>query len=464
MSSLSLSCVWLASVAVIGGITSCFAWNHYVGVTLLFDLHQSANKCVHASRLSLLFSSAWIQCCDLEHRLKLLLTPRVSLVECNCFMLQRALDTVWFVSLGEHNNLLTQLALVTVWFVSLVERNCCMTRHPLDAVWFVSLVEYNNLWTCLVFVTVWFVSFAERNRLKRALNGNGPLDSLTVSFLNVGGLLKPGKWEAIQDFPSEFIALAETHATTQWQQTLAGLATHHTVTWGDPVIPPSHTGVALLTRHASAWSVRAVPVLAPEAAPHVRAGRLLVVEIFRGSANRNLLLYVLYGHAGARWVPKQMAQVSKLLRAVAADMAARGPLPCIVVGDLNAEVEECPALASLLQSRVWHNVADVFPDQPRQPTSFHGGVSTIDFILVNSPALPYVSSFAVVMGLSERGHRKLEVKLNFPLLPQHVHIPKGMGSHKFYDEPPRDTTLSWPGSVAVSLALDSDNIDLALAE
>eukprot|EP00971_Amphidinium_carterae_P122203 2419659-Amphidinium_carterae.1 len=75
----------------------------------------------------------------------------------------------------------------------------------------------------------------------------------------------------------------------------------------------------------------------------------------RGSGSDPSFIYVVYGFAGARWNRSLLTQFHSMLNGITEDLAARGQVAGMVIGDLNVEVDDSPLLRQVLQTSLWYD-------------------------------------------------------------------------------------------------------------
>ena len=141
------------------------------------------------------------------------------------------------------------------------------------------------------------------------------------------------------------------------------------------------------------------------------SGRLQAVILYLhdGSA---VVLYNIYGPAGARESATAKRTLKLLLQAVTDDAATRS-LPSILVGDFNAEVEENQYMQTLLQA-YWHDVAVVGSGETRN-TCNKGSGSRIDHIWCSQGCRPMMLHFDLhPTPFTRKGHCVLEVAMGIP--------------------------------------------------
>lgn len=145
-----------------------------------------------------------------------------------------------------------------------------------------------------------------------------------------------------------YLALSETHLTTNLMTLIHGGFPGYKAYWGAPV-EGKNGGVGFLVKSSAAWHT--TPVTWDKHSPcyiHHAAGRLHAVKVFTGDGSSHFLIYVLYGVSGARWNIEMKTETHRLIEDVCADIACKG-LPAIFGGDLNLQLNESPLLERLPQ-------------------------------------------------------------------------------------------------------------------
>ena len=134
--------------------------------------------------------------------------------------------------------------------------------------------------------------------------------------------------------------------------------------------------------------------------------RLQAVLVHRhdGSA---IIIYNMYGPAGARESASAKRYLRNMLQAISSDAAVRA-LPALLVGDFNSEIEATPFLQSMLVSQ-WHDLAHLRRGGLCD-TSHKGSGSRIAHIWCNTTCLPLIFHFDLQCNpFTDNGHDILEV-------------------------------------------------------
>ena len=271
----------------------------------------------------------------------------------------------------------------------------------------------------------------------RAMHGNG---ELSLFFNNVNGLQQPGKWGMIQNLEHDVKILVETHATTYTQTAFSQDAKGSVVLWGQPVSQRDRTGVMAIVKQSAAWAVQQLAPQSERLKRYAGQGRLMILQIFRQSGQRSMIVYVVHGHSGARWEPEKRKAVVDLLEAVLEDSVSRGDVATTLVGDMNVEPGDVPTVMDKYRRSGWHDTALWgAPGDPQRSTSTKGKGARIDWALVNATAATTMRSFGVVEGVQAAEHDRhmaLTLGMAMPVGSQTWSMPKKVGSQKICLKPP----------------------------
>ena len=211
--------------------------------------------------------------------------------------------------------------------------------------------------------------------------------ALRICYLNPDGIMRQTRGVALSALPADIIAISETHLTAEHHKLLGRNFYDFTTHWGAPAT--GKKGVGFLIRNNAVWA--ATPLKwGPNhpCARHYHAGRLHAISIHSGKGNREVLLYVIYGIAGARWNSQLRHQTHQVIESVLADAAARG-LPALMGGDLNLE-QHASDMLQRLPLNGWSSIANHF-NYEEQPTCYKGGQSHIDHVYANALATPLIA-------------------------------------------------------------------------
>ena len=107
-----------------------------------------------------------------------------------------------------------------------------------------------------------------------------------------------------------------------------------------------------------------------------------------------------------------------LLATICQELAEWPSVPCFLLGDLNAEPESAPSVASMVRSGAWHDlgrIASVWPGgSASQPTALGHGAkkdTRIAVALVNDAGLSITRGFSVGEAGVFDVHRPLHIQV-----------------------------------------------------
>lgn len=222
-----------------------------------------------------------------------------------------------------------------------------------------------------------------------------------------------GRWENILNRCEDITLLSETHCTDLHQKSFPLNAEDFSIIWGAPVRKGSRSGVAIIAKKSSVWAIQKVDMSNTVCFSHEKQGRLVVAQIFYGAGERSILIYTIYGHAGARWEQARRREAENMIQDIAQDIAARGSIPAIIAGDFNLQINDSPLMQKLLRSG---DYVDAHPwgsnAEQAKNTSHKNSGSRID--------LP-------------KDHSEVVVDISMPISSQCRYIPIQPNSH--YDAP-----------------------------
>ena len=174
---------------------------------------------------------------------------------------------------------------------------------------------------------------------------------LTLGYLNCSGLKTPGRLRQLIDSEVDVLCLTETHADSHLCRALEEGQDRRRVVCGAPVPRHDYAGVCVMARRECTWRLKQVPFAVGSAcAKYFNMGRLLLVEWWHGAGREMLHLYVIYGHANARWNDPLKSETHRILEAAHADMMSRGT-PAIIGGDFNLTVGDRFGVTAMGQAR-----------------------------------------------------------------------------------------------------------------
>ncbi|CAE7832135.1 unnamed protein product [Symbiodinium sp. CCMP2592] len=258
----------------------------------------------------------------------------------------------------------------------------------------------------------------------------------------------------------DVIAVSETHATDKSQKTLDA-GSDRNVFWGAPVDEKSRCGVSLLVRKSCAWDVRTLSFQGA-CDKYSKQGRLHANQLFRNDGKRSFLIYCLYGHAGARWEADKRVLLHEMLDSVFQDVAMRGGIPAIVVGDFNTEVTESAVLEQMVTCDWFDAVGWSTQDTASMKTSLKGGGSRIDLCFMNKESAGLCRSFETYGAPVKTDHRVISAQFDWPLAKQVRYMVKNVGVKCKYQDPPAAFVPDVVDSFDVRQALTRGDINKAL--
>ena len=287
----------------------------------------------------------------------------------------------------------------------------------------------------------WSITARIRNKLMHICNGNSPnqTDQIILSVANTNGLSTEGRWEQVLQRCEGVTIISETHCTDVVQKSLPFRAVDFQVIWGAPVRKGSRSGVALLIKRGCFWQAKAVPLHDSPCKKYYDEGRLVVGQVFYKGGTRSLLIYGLYGHAGARWDQPRKDLVEAMLTDIAQDIVSRGSTAAIIAGDFNVQVCESRLIKKNLHTTTWFDaVAFGTPTEQIKQTSHAKNGSRIDMLFANDIAARLLTSYKVVPGVLPKDHSEVLVTMTLPVGHQCKYVPHQPNEHFDipYDKPP----------------------------
>ena len=258
---------------------------------------------------------------------------------------------------------------------------------------------------------------------------------------NTNGLSAEGRWEQVLNRCESFTALIETHCTASMQASLPYVARDFHLHWGAPVRQGSRTGVAALVKQGSLWQTKTISLADTPLDKYYKNGRLLLVQIFYGCGARSMLIYIVYGPAGARWEQHKKDELEEMVSAITLDIAGRGSMPVCVVGDFNIQVSESKLLQTLLNTHQWFDAYQLgCPAEQAKHTLHKANGSRIDFVFTNSLAAGLVETYTVVPGVLPKDHSEVHVAFTLPRNAQFRYVVSQPNEHipVPYDNTPAD--------------------------
>ena len=124
----------------------------------------------------------------------------------------------------------------------------------------------------------------------------------SITFANVDGIRGSGRWAALQSLNSCMLNVSESHADSLLQASWGPSSNGWFHLWGAPSASHDQRGVSQHASCSAFWAARRV-LWTPADLCHrfYLDARLTASFIWIGDGRRALLVYCLYGPAGARW-------------------------------------------------------------------------------------------------------------------------------------------------------------------
>ena len=202
------------------------------------------------------------------------------------------------------------------------------------------------------------------------MNNKSSVAACTIKVANTNGLSAPGRWEQVLKRCTGITVLSETHCTAAMQKSLPFSAQDYRILWGSPVSKGSRSGVAFLIKSNQVWDARSIPFLHSPCQKYFEEGRLVACQIFFQKGERSVILYGLYGHAGARWDSDRKKLVEQMLHDVSQDMLMRGSVPVLIAGDYNVQIHESRVLQHYILNQHLFDSCD-WGSAPEQSKKHH---------------------------------------------------------------------------------------------
>ena len=250
-----------------------------------------------------------------------------------------------------------------------------------------------------------------------------PDHTISCGTLNVGGLQKPSKRMQIKDQSLDVFALCETHLQAHLEHSESNQFEDYHCFWSPSPSKRHFAGVALLIKRSSFWQINPLK-WSPEhpCFPFYQDNRLLAVQLWFGRGGTSMLAYVAYGPSGSRWEPTKKTYFHSMFAAIQQDRIERGPIPAILLGDLNIELSDSQKLRQSLQSRYWCDTRDHSSfDMQSQPTCHKGKTgSQIDHIFVSANLYNLAFNFQVSKLSEFKDHSLVTTQLKLPTSSQSI--------------------------------------------
>ena len=298
-------------------------------------------------------------------------------------------------------------------------------------------------------------------------SGDSDSTSKTCNILvaNTNGLSVEGRWEQILSRCTGITILSETHCTKAMQKSLPYTANDYKILWGAPVHKGSRSGVAFLFKRSKIWEARLIPFLHQPCQKYFEEGRLVVCQVFFKKGERSIIIYGLYGHAGARWEADRKKLLEDMLQDISHDVTMRGSVPVVIAGDYNVQIHESRLLEKYLQSQQYFDACQWgTPADKVKNTSHTKNGSRIDLLLANPLCARLILDYKIRPGVLPDDHSEVHVEFNLPISHQVRYVPVQPNLHSPvpYDslpkgyQPPQVNCVS-----AVQPFLRSNKIDEA---
>ena len=291
-------------------------------------------------------------------------------------------------------------------------------------------------------VKTWSICSRIRNKLMHILFGNSPEHSsknaINICVANTNGLSKEGRWEQILERCKDVTILSETHCTAVMQKALPYSAKDFHVFWGAPVNQGSRSGVAFLVRKGSFWNVRPISFDQSPCLKRYNDGRLHAVQVFYNKGERSIIIYGIYGVAGARWEQVRKDAAEAMYQDIAQDIISRGSIPACVAGDFNVQIQESRLLQKYINTGTWIDAANYgSTTEQAKLTSHKNNGSRIDMMFANPFAAELITNYRVKPGVLPQDHSEVHVQMSLPVGAQCRYIPCQPNNHNDvpYDNP-----------------------------
>ena len=289
---------------------------------------------------------------------------------------------------------------------------------------------------------LWCIAARVRNKLIHTINGNptkiSSKKTVNICVPNTNGLSKDGRWEQVLARCEDITVLTETHCTSMMQKSLPFSAEDFDVLWGAPVSKGSRSGVAFLVRKGSFWNIRPVTFVNSPCQKHYDEGRLRAVQIFFQKGERSIIIYGVYGLAGARWEQVRKDAAEAMYQDIAQDIISRGSIPACVAGDFNVQIQESCLLQKYINTGTWIDAVNHGSTiEQAKLTSLKNNGSRIDMLFAHSFAAELITNYQVKPGVLPQDHSEVHVQMSMPVGAQCRYIPCQPNNHNDvpYDNP-----------------------------
>ena len=148
--------------------------------------------------------------------------------------------------------------------------------------------------------------------------------------------LKATKRDAHHDLDCHVLCITETHLEAHMSNTYSHSLSNFHCFWSPGASSRHYSGVGILVRKDVCWVAKQViwPASHP-CHPFWLENRPLAVQFWQADSDTSIFACVIYGPSGARWDASKNRCLNSLLDAVAQDVASRGEVPCLLLGDYN---------------------------------------------------------------------------------------------------------------------------------
>ena len=129
------------------------------------------------------------------------------------------------------------------------------------------------------------------------------------------------------------------------------------------------------------------------------------------------LVFVFYGWTGGHQDSMAAGRTDSIIEAILEEVSCQPPLPCLMMGDLNANTEDIPHVVHMIDSLGWHDLgaeANTWGGTPNEHTCVTSGTlapTRSDYIFCNAKGFPLVRAFHVIHSDLFSVHSILQVAL-----------------------------------------------------
>ena len=115
----------------------------------------------------------------------------------------------------------------------------------------------------------------------------------------------------------------------------------------------SHAGVGAMMKNTVGATMTQVPIQAEALEVYAQMGRIQKLKIAKGIWS--LTIYNLYAYTNGHNEAEQAAKTDRIIMAVSEDNKADGKPNAMIIGDVNADIEDLPTLMGLVAQESWHD-------------------------------------------------------------------------------------------------------------